>query len=67
MSVSGCTSCQAGGAEALKAYDHRYQTQLDENARQQQKPAAALTPASNQYTNQPIAGAQIGSRINISA
>lgn len=32
MSVSGCTSCQFGGIEALQTHDRAYQTQLNQGA-----------------------------------
>lgn len=49
MSVSGCTACQAGGFEALQAYDRAYQARLNEEgakalASQSQAPAALSPP-----------------------
>ncbi len=63
MGVSGCTSCQTGGVEALKAYDHQYQIKLqEENAKNSQVGPNRL----NQEENKPIVGATSGSVINLS-
>lgn len=69
MGVSGCTSCQLGGVEALKAYDRAYQVKLDAEAAKNAKvpdPNPAGQSLAN-FENRPIAGATIGSQINISA
>ncbi|STQ89561.1 hypothetical protein [Iodobacter fluviatilis] len=63
MGVSGCTSCQTGGMEALKAYDHQYQMKLQEDyVRQTQVAPERLT----QGENNPVTGAISGSVINLS-
>jgi hypothetical protein len=66
MGVSGCTACQIGGPEALKAYDRAYQANLDAQAALVERLNEAAQ-ARNIYENQPVAGATVGSIINISA
>jgi hypothetical protein len=63
MGVSGCTSCQAGGVEALKAYDHQYQVKLQE---EHVKKTQVVPNRLNQEENNPIVGATSGSVINLS-
>ncbi len=65
MGVSGCTSCQVGGVEALKAYDRAYEVKMKEKEMAMEKQAEAARQR-NIYENQPVEGASIGSRINIS-
>jgi hypothetical protein len=69
MGISGCTSCQQGGAEALKAYDQNFQVRRDDEARQNAKAVDTQQASSAQASleNRPIAGAVVGSNINISA
>ncbi|WP_373976549.1 hypothetical protein NT239_07395 [Chitinibacter sp. SCUT-21] len=61
MGISGCTSCQLGGTEALKAYDRAYQLKLNEEAKQQ----AAQIQKPNEGINQPEIGAIVGGSINL--
>jgi peptide-methionine (R)-S-oxide reductase len=59
MGVSGCTSCQLGGAEALKAYDRAYQVKLDAEAAKNVVPPVSNQTGQSQsiYDNNPIVGA----------
>lgn len=72
MSISGCTSCQLGSSEALKAYDTQYQLKLNTEAKEkalQKTEAAQKTDATKKpdaATNQAIAGASLGGQINLS-
>jgi hypothetical protein len=66
MGVSGCTSCQLGGPEALQAYDRAYQAKRNEEA------AAAdagvqdkVREARRLDENRPVPGATVGGYINI--
>ena len=71
MGISGCTSCQLGGLEALRAYDQNFQARQNANSRATQKiasPAENPSVSSQEiYENRPIAGAVAGGNINISA
>jgi hypothetical protein len=69
MSVSGATSCQLGGTEALKAYDRAYETRRNDEAASNTAGSAQEQVSRNQsiFENRPIAGAIAGSNINISA
>jgi hypothetical protein len=69
MGVSGCTSCQAGGAEALKAYDQAFQVRRDDEAARNTKALEAQKESNTQASseNRPIAGAVAGSVINTNA
>jgi hypothetical protein len=68
MGISGCTSCQAGGAEALKAYDQVFQIKRDREAREVSQAVenqqSTLDQAGSE--NRPIANSTVGSVINIS-
>ena len=69
MGISGCTSCQAGGIEALKAYDRAYQLRRSDAAKEVSNAQALQQLQRNQASseNRPIAGSTVGSVINISA
>jgi len=69
MGISGCTSCQAGGVEALKAYDQAFQLRRDNEARENSKALEAQQLQRNQdyAENRPVADGTVGSIINISA
>lgn len=67
MSISGCTSCQLGGVEALKAYDQAFERRRIEDAANDTKKLESEAARNRErFQNQPIAGAVIGSSINIS-
>ena len=67
MEISGITSSQQGGVDALKAYDQAHQVQRNGNNAAAQATTAAKQPSPPSSENRPIAGSTIGSRINISA
>lgn len=68
MGISGCTSCQLGGVEALKAYDRAYQAKLNQEAADgaRNPPPRQASEIQANSENRPIAGATVGSNINIS-
>lgn len=64
MGISGCTACQAGGQDALQAYDRAYQSRLDQQRALNAPLRPALAPASE---NRPLASGTLGTQINLSA
>ena len=66
MGISKCTACQLGGQEALQAYDRSFALKRNEQAEMMLEKTQA-TNKINRYDNQPITGAAIDSKINISA
>ena len=68
MGISGCTSCQVGGAEALKAYGNTFQNRRENAALESSK--AELTQHQNYNQpgsdNRPVANSTVGSIINVS-
>ena len=64
-SISGCTECQVGGTQALRAYDQAFVLRREEVAAQRVQ-NEAVQRERNRFENQPIAGATVGSIINIS-
>jgi hypothetical protein len=81
MGISGCTSCQVGGLEALRAYDRAFEVRRDTEAKQAKKADEArkaekaaetgqtqqTNPTQSIYENRPTADSTVGSVINISA
>lgn len=72
MGICGCSACEVGGAEALKAYDRAFEVRRDAAASQAEKSREATLPAQISpnpaiYENQPTEGSTLGSVINISA
>lgn len=66
MGVSGCTSCQLGGLEALQAYDRAYQAKLYEETAAGADTSGKTQETSRLDENRPVPGATVGSYINIS-
>lgn len=74
MGISGCTSCQSGGAEALKAYDQTIDIQrrndVQANAAtieaQRAREIQQVHPAEALGENRPVPGGTVGGIINIS-
>lgn len=64
MGISGCTSCQVGGPEALKAYDQAYAQRRIAETAVASAPAKIDNPG-GAHENRPIVGAVVGSQINI--
>lgn len=64
-SISGCTECQVGGPQALRAYDQAFVLRREEMEAQRVQREAAQRE-SKRFENQPIAGATVGSIINVS-
>ena len=69
MGISGCTSCQAGGVEALRAYDQAVQVKRNDEVKEssQRVEIQPIDPGQASSENRPIADAAVGSIINISA
>lgn len=66
MGISGCTSCQLGGVEALKAYERRFQDKLNQEDDRELKALAEANRTQVNAENRPVAGATVGSQINLS-
>ena len=74
MGISGCTSCQAGGAEALKAYDQKIDTQRRNDVlanaaaieAQKASEVGQVRPAEALGENRPVPVGTVGGIINIS-
>lgn len=75
MGISGCTSCQLGSVEALRAYDQAYQVKRSSETTEvskaqeakQANEAQQVSRTQASFENRPIAGGTVGSIINISA
>ncbi|HNE43500.1 MAG TPA: hypothetical protein PKL28_12345 [Rhodocyclaceae bacterium] len=64
-SISGCTECQVGGPQALRAFDQAFVLHREELEAQRAQLETAQRE-STRFENQPIAGATVGSIINVS-
>lgn len=67
MGISGCTSCQLGGFEALRAYEQQVVERKQAEASQVLQQLSAAQDGLNSLlgVNQPAPGAISGSQINI--
>ncbi|MBI1890495.1 MAG: hypothetical protein HYS18_07615 [Burkholderiales bacterium] len=69
MGISGCTACQFGSVDALKAYERNIQVKQDSDAQVQQAQQQQLVDERKIAVgeNNPTPGATVGSVINITA